>query len=37
MFRGCSSLNNLNGIGKWNVSNGEDFSDMFQGCLSLKV
>ena len=35
MFSGCSSLSNIKGIEKWNVSNGVNFSNMFAHCESL--
>ena len=35
MFYRCSSLRDIKGLEKWNVSNGKDFGDMFFGCSSL--
>ena len=35
MFNNCSSLSNIKGLENWNVSNGNNFSDIFSGCLSL--
>ena len=35
MFNECSKLSSIKGLEKWNVSCGEDYSDMFGGCLSL--
>ena len=36
MFDGCSSLNSLPDISKWNTSNVNDMNNMFNGCSSLK-
>jgi len=36
MFRGCSSLLDINGLKNWNFSNKNDFSYMFFQCSSLK-
>jgi len=35
MFFGCSSLNNLPDISKWDTKNVENKSYMFEGCNSL--
>ena len=35
MFYGCSSLSEIKGLEKWNVSNGNNFRSMFCGCSSL--
>ena len=35
MFMECSSLSDIKGLEKWNVSNGNNFSCMFYGCSSL--
>ena len=35
IFSGCSSLNNLPDISKWNTQNVTDMSCMFYGCSSL--
>ena len=35
MFYRCSSLRDIKGLEKWNVSNGNNFSYMFYGCSSL--
>lgn len=34
-FYGCKSLVNIDGLSNWNVSNGNDFQYMFDGCTSL--
>ena len=36
MFRGCTSLNSLPDISKWNTRNVNNMSFMFYNCLSLK-
>ena len=36
MFKYCESLENLNGLQNWNVSNSIDFSDIFYHCKSLE-
>ena len=36
MFEGCSSMENVAGLEKWDVSNVADMSYMFYGCNSLK-
>ena len=36
MFYKCSSLQNVDGLINWNVSNGKYFPDMFCCCSSLK-
>ena len=36
MFSGCSSLNNLPDISKWDTKNVTDMSGMFRGCSKLK-
>ena len=35
MFCGCSSLSDIKGLEKWNVSNGREFECMFKECSSL--
>jgi hypothetical protein len=35
MFDGCSSLNDIKPLEKWNVSNGINFSGIFVNCSSL--
>jgi surface protein len=35
MFAVCKSLENVNGLSEWNVSNVEDFGGMFSRCASL--
>jgi surface protein len=35
MFGVCKSLENINGLSEWNVSNVEDFGGMFHRCTSL--
>ena len=35
MFYNCYSLTNIDGLSKWNVSNGNDFDYMFYNCSSL--
>ena len=35
MFCGCSSLLDIKGLEKWNLSNCNNFSYMFNGCSSL--
>ena len=35
MFNKCKSLNDIKPLGKWNVSNGINFSWMFSECKSL--
>ena len=35
MFSGCSSLNNLPDISKWDTKNVTDMGFMFYGCSSL--
>ena len=35
MFRECKSLSDIKSLKKWNVSNGNNFEDMFSGCHSL--
>jgi len=35
MFSKCSSLIDIKGLKKWNVSNGNDFNYMFSKCYSL--
>jgi len=32
IFEYCESLSDIKGLENWNVSNGNDFSDMFYGC-----
>ena len=36
MFSFCKSLQDLKGLQNWNVSNDEDFSDMFKNCSKVK-
>ena len=36
MFAHCNSLQNIDALKTWNVSNGEDFSYMFSNCESLQ-
>ena len=36
MFYGCSSLESLPDISKWNTSNATNMSSMFKYCSSLK-
>ena len=36
MFYRCKSLQNLNELQTWNISNGIDFSCMFANCKSLQ-
>ena len=36
MFYNCSSLNNINGVYNWNVSQGLEFEYMFYNCKKLK-
>ena len=36
MFEGCTALQNLNGITKWDTSNVKNMSAMFCGCKKLK-
>ena len=36
MFYSCQSLQDLNGLQNWNVSNGTDFKNMFYACESLQ-
>ena len=35
MFNGCESLSNINGLEKWNASNGNDFYKIFYESKSL--
>ena len=35
LFAGCSSLQYLPDISKWNIKNTKDISAMFAGCTSL--
>ena len=35
MFSGCSSLSDIKGLEKWNVSNGNNFQGMFSYFSSL--
>ena len=35
MFNGCSSLSDIKGLEKWNVSNGNNFNGMLYECSSL--
>ena len=35
MFSGCSSVDNIKPLEKWNVSNGTNFEGMFSDCTSL--
>ena len=35
MFCGCSSLSDIKGLEKWNVSNDTEFEGMFKECSSL--
>ena len=35
MFYGCSKLSNIKPLMNWNISNGNDFSSMFNCCSSL--
>ena len=35
MFCDCSSLVDIKPLQNWNVSNGKNFSGMFDGCKSL--
>ena len=37
MFEGCSSLESLPDISKWNTNNVTDMSRMFKGCELLKL
>ena len=35
MFKGCSSLSDINAIKNWDVSNGNNFGGMLDGCSTL--
>ena len=35
MFYNCSELSDIKPLEKWNVSNANDFSEMFSGCSLL--
>ena len=35
MFSRCSQLSDISGLKNWNVSNGTNFSYLFEDCLSL--
>ena len=35
MFYECSSLSDIKGLEKWNISIGNNFEFMFYGCSSL--
>ena len=35
MFQQCTSLNTVNNLFNWNVSNAETFEDMFRDCQTL--
>ena len=37
MFNGCSSLNDIKSLEKWNVSNGNNFIGMFSKCPLLDI
>ena len=36
MFNGCSSLSDITGLEKWDVSSSNSFSSMLSNCLELK-
>ena len=37
IFSGCSNLISLPDISKWKADNVNDLSELFSGCISLKI